>query len=55
VRESNKAIGKIFLLTGYPEENTKAEAEGLGVFHFQNKKDMNLFEIREKFKAAISQ
>jgi len=53
VRELNKAIGKIFLLTGYPEEDTKIEAETLGVFHFQNKKDMDLFEIRRKFNEAI--
>jgi len=53
IRELNKAIGRIFLLTGYPEENTKVEAERLGVFHFQNKKDMDLDEIRSKFKEAI--
>jgi CheY-like chemotaxis protein len=54
VRETNKAVGKIFLLTGYPEENTKAEAEQLGVFHFQNKKDMDLSKIRTKFREAIT-
>lgn len=53
VRELNKAVGKIFLLTGYPEEDTKAEAERLGVFHFLNKKDMDLFQIREKLQQAL--
>ncbi|HJQ33433.1 MAG TPA: response regulator [Pyrinomonadaceae bacterium] len=53
VRKMNKAVGKIFLLTGYPEENTKVEAERLGVFHFQNKKDINLLEFRNKFREAI--
>jgi CheY-like chemotaxis protein len=53
VRDRNKAVGKIFLLTGYPEEDTKIEAQRLGVFHFQNKKDMDLFEIRKKFSKAI--
>ncbi|HLL77073.1 MAG TPA: response regulator [Pyrinomonadaceae bacterium] len=59
VRELNKAVGKIFLLTGYPEEDTKVEANRLGVFHFQNKKDMALAgaflaEIRKKFREALS-
>jgi CheY-like chemotaxis protein len=53
VKELNLTIGKIFLLTGYPEESTKYEAEELGVFHFQNKKDMNLKELRTKFNEAI--
>lgn len=54
VRETGKSVGKIFLLTGYPEENTKVEADQLGVFHFLNKKDMDLSEIRQKFHEAIT-
>ena len=53
LRELNKAVGKIFLLTGYPEENTKVEAARLGVFHFQNKKDLDLFVIRLKVGDAL--
>jgi len=52
VRELNKAIGKIFLLTGYPEEDTKIQAERLGVFYFLNKKDMDLSAMRNKFEEA---
>jgi len=55
VRELDKAVGKLFLLTGYPEEDTKVEAEKLDVFHFLNKKDMKLIEIRTKFKEAVDE
>src|SRR5690242_15491181 len=41
VREANLKIGKIFLVTGYPEKNTKPEAQALGVFHFQSKDNMD--------------
>jgi CheY-like chemotaxis protein len=55
VRKLNKAVGKIFFLTGYPEKDTKHEAERLGVFHFQNKKDMDLTEIRMKLDQALKE
>ena len=53
LRDLNRAVGKIFLLTGYPEEDTKVEAERLGVFHFQDKQDMDFLEFRGKFMEAI--
>lgn len=55
VRELNIEIGKIFLITGYPGEDPQLEAKELGVFHFQNKKDMDLKEIREKLNEAMRQ
>jgi CheY-like chemotaxis protein len=55
VRKLNKAVGKIFFLTGYPEKDTRDEAEKLGVFHFQNKKDMDLTEIRMKLEQALKE
>lgn len=55
VREQGLKIGKVFLLTGYPEENTKAKAEQLGVFHFQHKNSMDLLKLRDKVNEAILQ
>ena len=54
-RELNLEMGRIFLMTGFPEKNMKSESQKLGVFHFQEKNDMDFVnKIRGKFNEAIN-
>lgn len=54
IREFKLSVGPIFFMTGYPEENTKREADELKVFCFINKDKMNFREIVELFGKATN-
>jgi DNA-binding NtrC family response regulator len=57
LREARKldlALGKVIILTGFPDPETLAEAMELGVFRFLTKTPMNRIEIRQAFADAIA-
>lgn len=45
-------LGKVIMLTGYPEEVTKIEAEKLGAFAYLSKAPVKRDEIRKLFTEA---
>jgi ActR/RegA family two-component response regulator len=53
-RDLGKALGKVIVLTGFPEQTTLAEATRLGVFKYLTKTPVDWTEIRAAFAEAIS-
>ncbi len=53
VRSSGGFQGKVIILTGQPEEATRAEAKDLGVLRYLGKNPISWHEIREAFVTAL--
>lgn len=53
VRATGRFRGNVIVLTGQPEESTRAEAESLGVLRYLGKNPMSSNEVREAYLAAV--
>jgi two-component system NtrC family response regulator/two-component system nitrogen regulation response regulator GlnG len=51
-RQIQPNLGSVIILTGYPQEKTRIEAERLGAFAYLNKAPVKRDEIREIFAKA---
>lgn len=52
-KEIRRDLGKVLILTGYPEEETQREADSLGVFAYLTKNPMERDKVIEAFRKAV--
>ena len=53
-RESGRVLGKVIVLTGLPDAQSRAQARELGVFRYLTKTPIGVEEVRKAFAEATS-